>query len=114
MYPCSLVFSAFGIDRDAPAVPRIDLLRRVPQIATIIASFQYKIIVFQGQFSMSSAFSTENIKNIGISIVIRTAPPLSRPRLPQIFKTERDLFSTDGIAFRDRRCEFIPATAARF
>ena len=37
----------------------------------LAAIFQYKIVVFQGKFSISSAFSIEKIENIGIYIATR-------------------------------------------
>ena len=33
---------------------------QIPQIAKLMVIFQYKIIIFQGQFSILSAFSIEN------------------------------------------------------
>ena len=51
----------------------LELVREVPQIAKYMAAVQYKIIVFQGQFSVLPAFSIENSnKQVGIYIAIRS------------------------------------------
>ena len=56
----------------------------VPRIAIIIGQFSIKVIVFQGKFSIISAFSIENSKEVGSCIAIRYIPPPihDAPRLP--------------------------------
>ena len=44
----------------------------IPRIATIIGHFQYKTIIFQGQFPIHSAFSIEKSKTVDIYVAIRS------------------------------------------